>query len=52
MSAVRQPPARNSSIKVLAASENEMPLKRTPCNEGIRPVASVARFGWQTGLAT
>jgi hypothetical protein len=52
ISAVRQPWARNISMKVFAESDSEMPLMRTPCREGIRPVASVARLGWQTGLAT
>ena len=30
---------------VLALSESEMPLCRTPWSVGMRPVASVARFG-------
>ena len=52
ISAVRQPDGRSISMKVLAASDSEIPLVRTPCSDGIRPVASVARLGWQTGLAT
>ncbi len=50
--AVRQPARRISSTKVVARSDSGMPLWRTPCDDGIRPVIRVARFGMQIGVAT
>ena len=40
------------STKVTASIDSGMPLQRTSCTDGIRPVIRLARFGWHTGLAT
>ena len=50
--AVRYPASRKRSTKVTASIDSGMPLLRTSCTDGIRPVIRLARFGWQTGLAT
>ncbi len=52
ISAVRYPAWRNSSTKVTACIGSGMPLLRTPCTDGIRPVIRLARLGMHTGLAT
>ena len=40
------------STKVTASIDSGMPLERTSCTDGIRPVIRLARLGWHTGLAT
>ena len=49
---VRQPAACIRSVKHTEFSASGMPLWRTPCTIGMRPVIRLARFGMQIGEQT